>query len=143
MAGASALDMAFALGALSAWADVWMSAPEAVYDRLFEGARHSLIELDAAVSPRDRGLLRPLLDLLTGIKVGLEAAVATAVLAPGMHGFYSAKDWRKANPSDLEVLATALPRLQALSRPLGPVNLAVVRLTELVADSQVLPSHLR
>ena len=134
MASATALDSAFALGALSAWGDAWMTDPSMVYDRVFEGARHALIEVDAVVCPRDRHILRPLLDLLTGIKVGSEGPVATAVLGSGAHGFFSVR-----NPNNLEVIAVALPRLQAMSRPLGPVALAVVRLTELIADCQVWP----
>ena len=129
MAGASCLDMAFAYGALCAWADVWMMAPEQVYDRLFEGSRHAIIELDAAVCPRDCRLLRPLLDLLAGLKLQEEGPVATAILGAGMHGLEGARDWGRACPSDLEVILTALPRLQALARPLGPTAIAVVRLT--------------
>ena len=139
MAGAIALDTAFAFGALSAWSDYLMTGPEVVYDRFFEGARHALIEVDAAVCGRDRALIRPLLDLLTGIKVGSDEPVATAVLQPGMHGHFFFKEWGLANPGDLEALSLALPRLQAMSRPLGPVALAVVRITELVAEFQVWP----
>ena len=136
MAGAIALDAAFAFGTLSAWSDAWITGPEVMYDRLFEGARHALIEVDSAVCGRDRALIRPLLDLLTGVKVGSDEPVATAVLQPGMHGFFSFKEWGRANPNDLEVLSLALPRLQAMSRPLGPVALAVVRLTELSRSSR-------
>ena len=98
MAGAIALDAAFAFGALSAWSDAWMTGPEVVYDRLFEGARHALIEVDSAVCGRDRALIRPLLDLLTGIKVGSDEPVATAVLQPGMHGYFLFKSRGELTP---------------------------------------------
>ena len=140
MVGAAELDMAFASGALSAWADTSMTAPEEVCDRMFEGARHAIIDFEAALSPRDRGLLRPLLDLLTGLKLSESKPVATAVLGPGMHGVFSAIEWGQANPTELEIIKTALPRLQALARPLGPFDLAVVRLIELTVECQVLPT---
>ncbi|CAE7249257.1 DNMT3B [Symbiodinium pilosum] len=136
MVGAAELDMAFASGALSAWADTSMTAPEEVCDRMFEGARHAIIDFEAALSPRDRGLLRPLLDLLTGLKLSESKPVATAVLGPGMHGVFSAIEWGQANPTELEIIKTALPRLQALARPLGPFDLAVVRLIELTVECQ-------
>ena len=137
MSAAASLDMAFARGALSAWSDCWKLDEAVVYDRLFEGARHAVINLDSALCPRDRSLVRPLLDLLTGLKLGEAEPVATTVLEPGMHGAFTARAWGRANPEELEVIVVAVPRLQALARPLGPTDLGVVRLIELTADCEV------
>ena len=46
---ADRLDMAHAAGALRAWADVHGTDESVIYDRFFEGTRHSMIYLDEAL----------------------------------------------------------------------------------------------
>ena len=132
--------MAYARGALNAWADAWGSDPDMVYDRLFEGARHALISLDHSMPEADRQAVRPVLDLLTGIKVSEPLPVATAVLTPGPGESPGACDWRLAYPDEFVVLTTAIPRMQVMARPLSKVAVCLARLVDILDATEVLPT---
>ena len=133
------LDMAHAMGSLRAWAEAWNSEPEVVYDRLFEGARHALISLDSSMAESDRAAVRPVLDLLTGIKLGEPQPVATAVVDPRPGETPGAADWRLAYPEEFVVLTTAIPRLQVMARPLSRVAVCLARLVDILDSTEVWP----
>ena len=67
-----ARDVAFASGALKAFAHLSGIEPDQAYDRLLEASRHALLYLDTCLSVTARGRLRPLLDLLTALQLDAE-----------------------------------------------------------------------
>ena len=133
------LDMAHAMGSLKAWADAWNSELEVVYDRLFEGARHALISLDSSMAEPDRTAVRPVLDLLTGIKLGEPQPVAIAVVDPRPGETPGAADWRLAYPDEFVVLTTAIPRLQVMARRLSRVAVCLARLVDILDSTEAWP----
>ena len=130
-AGAS-LDIAFAQGALHVLGVFYSMSGEQAYDFVFEEGRHSLIQLDSALSAQGRLLLRPAIDALTALQVGADAPVGTGVLRSGALGATSYEQWLQLCPQDHVKILRLMPSLLLLCRSGGTLERSVHFLRDLL-----------
>ena len=129
-----ARDVAFAKGALRTFAHLTGGASEDAYDRLLEAARHSLLFLDTCLVETSRRRLRPILDLLTALRVDADMPVGTGVMRAYTFGLQSVSDWRTHRPEDHVTVLRVVPTLRLLNRGTGPFADSFVFLLHLLQN---------